>query len=65
MRWSEMNQKQRQNIIRLGLLAMLGVVLLCIGGRGEGTEQQSSQPTVQQAGTVSVQSSSSVSALER
>lgn len=65
MSWSEMNQKQRQNMIRLGLLAMLGVALLCIGGRGDGTEQQSSQPAVQKSGAVSVQLSTSVSALER
>ena len=65
MGWSEMNEKQRQNMIRLGLLALLGVALLCIGGRGEASEPQSSQPMLQQSEVVAVQSSTAASVLER
>ena len=33
MRWSEMNKQQKQMMIRLALLAVLGITLLLIGGK--------------------------------
>ncbi len=68
MRWSEMNQKQKQTMIRLGGLALLGICLLLAGGRMSDTSdlaQQQKVNMVQQSNTAEVSSSAAVAQLER
>ena len=65
MNWSEMNQKQKQNLIRLALLALLGVVLVVAGG-GENDEkrmEESGQISLTQP--VEVQSENMVRQMEQ
>ncbi len=65
MQWSEMNQKQKQTMIRLGLLALLGVLLLLAGGRMEKPAEPLAENKISQSGVTSVSSSNSVIQLEQ
>lgn len=47
MEWNEMSQKQKQNLIRLGLLAILGIFLLLIGGKSDSVFVQKSVDEIQ------------------
>ncbi len=62
MLWSEMNQKQKQTMIRMGLLALLGVCLLLLGGRGDQSQstQLSDERTVQPSAVSNVMSNHDV-----
>lgn len=48
MEWKGMSKKQQQNMIRLGLLALLGIALLLAGGRGHTAQEPKSEQTIQQ-----------------
>ena len=61
MDWKGMSKKQQQNMIRLGLLALLGVALLLAGGRGHTIAESNQQESVQQgSGPVVTQKSADV-----
>lgn len=66
MRWSEMNQKQKQNFIRLAVLALLGAGLLLAGGQMERqSETQNLDSYVQSGSQEAVPQSSTVGQMER
>ena len=62
--WKNINKKQQQNLLRLGLLAVLGVALLLVGGRGEPHITQQGQTDVQ-ADTNKVAALSSADVVQR
>lgn len=66
MDWKGMSKKQQQNMIRLGLLALLGVALLLAGGRGHTIAESNQQESVQQGSSpvVTQKSADVVTALE-
>lgn len=43
MDWKNLNKKQKQNLFRLGLLALLGIALLLAGSKSAAVQQQSVQ----------------------
>ena len=63
MEWKNLNKKQQKNLIRLGLLALLGVALLLAGGRGAALPQE--QTAVAEQAVGAAQEQSTVAALER
>lgn len=65
MQWHEMSQKQKRNMIWLGLLAVLGVVLLLAGGKESGSSTQETELTKPKTDTISVQAVSSVRQMEQ
>ena len=65
MQWREMSQKQKRNMIWLGVLAVLGVVLLLAGGKESGSSIQETELTKPKTDTTSVQAVSSVRQMEQ
>lgn len=64
MEWKNINKKQQQNLLRLGLLAILGVALLLVGGRGEPDMLQQTQAD-RQSSTTDVTSLSNTDVVQR
>lgn len=62
MEWKNLNKKQQKNLIRLGLLALLGVALLLAGGRETALPQE--QTPVAQRTADAGQQETAVTALE-
>ena len=65
MNWSEMNQKQRQNLIRLALLALLGVVLVVAGGGGDDKNRMEESRQIELTKPVEAQSENMVRQMEQ
>ena len=65
MNWSEMNQKQRQNLIRLALLALLGVVLVVAGGGGDDKNRMEESRQIELTKPVEAQSENTVRQMEQ
>ncbi|MBR2627764.1 MAG: hypothetical protein IKD30_05840, partial [Peptococcaceae bacterium] len=66
MRWSELNQKQKQNFIRLAVLALLGVGLLLAGGQtGQQNETQNPDLYVQSVSPKATSQNSTVGQMEQ
>lgn len=66
MDWKNLNKKQKQNLLRLGLLAFLGIALLLAGSRSTVVQQQSVQynSSLPNVGTEEWQETISLSAME-
>ena len=65
MNWSEMNQKQRQNLIRLALLALLGVVLVVAGGGGDDKNRMEESRQIELTKPVEAQPENTVRQMEQ
>ena len=66
MRWSELNQKQKQNFIRLAVLALLGVGLLLAGGQtGQQNETQNPDLYAQSVSPKATSQNSTVGQMEQ
>lgn len=64
VRWSEMNKQQKQMMIRLALLALLGIILLLAGGRMD-TAENSEPDVLQKSSEETIMQDTSASTLEQ